>query len=102
MKSDKSFSPVVIACFLVQLLAMVIGMVVEAAGEKGNLLWKLSICLLLFAGAVIGIDMIVTRRAFYKRRDYEGKDAVVVGIICLLAFGSVFICLIVDVPQTFL
>ena len=95
-------SPVVVICFLVQLLALAIGIIAESTGGKGGLLWDIAICLFTFAGAIIGLNMIVTRRAFYKSRDYVGKDAVGVGIIFLLIFGSVFACCIVDVLRAFL
>jgi len=105
MREDErqdSISSVVVLCFLVQLLALAIGIIVELAGGKGSLLWEISICLFTLAGAIIGINMIVTKRAFYKSRDYVGNNAIAVGIIYLLVFGSVFTCFIVDVLRAFL
>jgi hypothetical protein len=97
-----SLSAVVVICFLVQLLALAIGIVAESTGGKGGLLWDIAFCLFTLPGAIIGINMIVTKRAFYKSRDYVGKDAVGVGVIFLLVFGSVFTCCIVDVLRAFL
>ena len=105
MREDErqdSITPVIVLCFLVQLLALAIGIIAESTGGKGGLLWDIAICLFTFAGAIIGINMIITKRAFYKSRDYVGKDAVGVGIIFLLIFGSVFACCIVDVLRAFL
>jgi hypothetical protein len=105
MREDErqdSITPVIVLCFLVQLLALAIGIIVELAGGKGNLLWEISICLFTLAGAIMGINMIVTKRAFYKSRDYVGKNAVAVGSIYLLVFGSIFACFIVDVLRALL
>ena len=81
-------------CAAAVLLFALIGGIVESTLGKETPLWTVFSVLALLPGVIIGIHMIVTKRAFYKRSEIEGPGAIAFGVLFLLVFVAAIFCLI--------
>ena len=99
MKDEEGVSPVLILCFVVMLLAALCGGVIERAGWKGSPPWLIAIGITLLSGVAIGLHMIITRHAFFRNGEFTGKNAVAVGGLVVLIFGTAFLCIVLGALQ---
>jgi hypothetical protein len=99
MENHDDISPLGIFCAFVMLFAAIGAAIIEGRGGKGSLSWVIASGSALLAGVVIGIEMIVTQRAFYRSARAVGMSAVIFGILLVILFGLVFIGIVLDPLQ---